>query len=59
MDDRVSERLIEVLEHGQPAHAERAQQLLDLLRGDPNDAEAATTAAALIDAYLNDPYLTR
>jgi hypothetical protein len=59
MDDRVSERLIEVLEHGQPAHAERAQQLLDRLHDDPHDAQAAATAAALIDAYLNDPYLTR
>lgn len=59
MDDRVTERLREVLDHGQPAHAEQAQQLLDRLRADPGDAEAAATAAALVDAYLNDPYLTR
>ena len=59
MERPVSERLREVIDRGQPAHAERAQQLLDRLRDDPDDAEAAATAAALVDAYLNDPYLTR
>ena len=59
MDERTLERLREVVDRGQPAHAERAQQLLDQLRDDPHDAAAADAAAALVDAYLNDPYLTR
>lgn len=59
MDERAVARLHEVVDRGQPAHAERARQLLDRLRDDPHDAAAADTAATLVDAYLNDPYLTR
>ena len=59
MEQPVPERLREVIERGQPVHAEAARQLLDRLRADPRDAEASATAASLVDAYLNDPYLTR
>lgn len=43
-------------ERGGPAQAAEARRLLAELDTDP---QAPAAAAALIDAYLNDPYLTR
>jgi phage gp36-like protein len=51
--------LQELVDHGQPAHAAAAARLLARLAADPDDAEALADAAALVDAYLHDPYLTR
>jgi hypothetical protein len=52
-------RLQEVIERGQPAHVAEARRLLGLLEEAPDDQEIRAAAAALVDAYLNDPYLTR
>jgi mannose/cellobiose epimerase-like protein (N-acyl-D-glucosamine 2-epimerase family) len=52
-------RLTEVAERGQPAHAAEAARLIERLAADPDDAQARAAAAALVDAYLNDPYLIR
>ena len=51
--------LREVVTRGQPAHAAEARRLLDLLESDPADPATVDAARALVDAYLNDPYLTR
>lgn len=51
--------LQEVVAQGGPAQAAQARRLLDLLAEDPEDPTAVETANALVDAYLNDPYLTR
>jgi mannose/cellobiose epimerase-like protein (N-acyl-D-glucosamine 2-epimerase family) len=51
--------LQEIVDRGQPAHAAEAARLLWRLTTDPGDAEALADAAALVDAYLHDPYLTR
>lgn len=48
--------LREVAERGAPAQAAQARRLLADLQSDPL---AAAAALELIDAYLNDPYLTR
>ena len=52
-------RLREITAKGEPAHRERALLLLEALHDDPQDAHAQRAAELLIDAYLNDPYLTR
>ena len=51
--------LQEIVDRGQPAHAVEAARLLARLAADPSDARAMSDAAALVDAYLHDPYLTR
>lgn len=58
MSDIVT-RLTEVSTKGDPAHQEKARLLLDALQDDADDPTARRDAALLIDAYLNDPYLTR
>lgn len=52
-------RLREVLRFGDPAQQGRARELIDALSADPLDQQSLGAAALLIDAYLNDPYLTR
>jgi mannose/cellobiose epimerase-like protein (N-acyl-D-glucosamine 2-epimerase family) len=51
--------LQEIIDRGQPAHAAEAARLLARLATDPDDAQSLADAAALVDAYLHDPYLTR
>jgi hypothetical protein len=55
----MDQHLREILERGQPAHAAEAARLLARLAADPGDARAMSDGAALVDAYLHDPYLTR
>ncbi len=61
MDLRTQSRLQEVVDKGAPGQAEHAEQLLARV----NSVDGALPeslveeAAALFDAYLNDPYLTR
>ncbi|HAN71657.1 MAG TPA: hypothetical protein DCQ36_08730 [Actinobacteria bacterium] len=52
-------RLSEVVECGDPAQQAQARLLLEALAARPDDAAALEAAALLVDAYLNDPYLTR
>lgn len=52
-------RLLEVLERGDPAQQQLARQLIDLLIASPDDTSACRQAQLLVDAYLNDPHLTR
>jgi hypothetical protein len=66
MDPQVRQGLRLVAGQGQPAQAAQARRLLEALESSSNDAESspsdpASEAAArdLVDAYLNDPYLTR
>jgi hypothetical protein len=51
--------LHQIIEHGQPAAAAQAKQLLSRIEADPDDADARADAEALVDAYLHDPHLTR
>ena len=51
--------LRQVAEHGAPAQAARARELLAELARAPDSAEVLTSARALVDAFLHDPYLTR
>ena len=51
--------LRDVAEHGQPAHASHARRLLETLTETPGDPTARADAAALVEAYLHDPYLFR
>lgn len=44
---------------GAPAQAEQARQLLERYTSEGAGSELDAHAARLIDAYLNDPYLTR
>lgn len=55
----LEERLRIVVTHGDPAQAAHAEDLLTTLSSDPHDTSAIHAAELLIDAYLNDPYLTR
>lgn len=55
----IMSRLREVSTKGDPAHQEQARLLIAALDDDPQDAAAMRSAELLIDAYLNDPYLTR
>jgi len=54
-----SASLAEVVQRGGPAQAEEARRLLAVLDEHPDDPSAARAADELIDAYLNDPHLTR
>ncbi len=61
-DEGVSDlvtRLTEVSAQGDPAHRPQARLLLDALQDDADFPSARRDAALLVDAYLNDPYLTR
>jgi hypothetical protein len=52
--------LQQVIDHGGPAQAARARELLAALRtGEGASAEVLAAAQALVDAFLHDPYLTR
>jgi hypothetical protein len=51
--------LRQVVDHGGPAQAARARELLAELEQHPADPDLLRAAAALVDAYLHDPYLTR
>lgn len=55
----MDERLDEVIRRGAPALAAAARRLQAALAADPDDPATRAAADALIDAYLNDPYLTR
>lgn len=55
----IMSRLREVSTKGDAAHQEQARLLIAALHEDPQDAAAVRGAELLIDAYLNDPYLTR
>lgn len=55
----ITARLAEISGHGDPAHQSRARELMTALQGDPHDTGSREAAALLVDAYLNDPYLTR
>lgn len=44
---------------GAPVQQAEASRLAAVLADAPDDAEAATAARHLIDAYLHDPYLER
>ena len=59
MDGSVKEGLDLVAAHGAPAQQAEASRLAAVLADAPDDAEAATAARHLIDAYLHDPYLER
>ena len=51
--------LREVAASGNPAQITEARVLLGALDSSPDDPGYRETARLLIDAYLNDPYLTR
>ncbi len=52
-------RLEDVVAHGAPAQAAQAHQLLLRYASAGASPELDTDADRLVDAYLNDPYLTR
>ena len=52
-------QLAQVVSSAAPAQSERAQQFLDALDGGPWDDSTEAAAQELIDAYLQDPYLTK
>jgi hypothetical protein len=51
--------LREIVDRGGRAQSAEAARLLIRLESDPEDAEARSMARVLVDAYLNDPDLTR
>jgi hypothetical protein len=51
--------LREIIDRGGRAQSAEAARLLIRLESDPEDAEARSMARVLVDAYLNDPDLTR
>ncbi|MCF8538587.1 MAG: hypothetical protein WAO50_00810 [Candidatus Nanopelagicales bacterium] len=52
-------RLREVVERGDAAQQAHARGLLEALATPPESTSALRHAELLVDAYLNDPYLTR
>jgi len=52
-------RLADVIAHGAPAQAAQARLLLERYTADGAGPELDADADRLVDAYLNDPYLTR
>ena len=52
-------QLAQVVSSAAPAQSERAQQFLEALDGGPWDDSTEAAARELIDAYLDDPYLTK
>lgn len=57
--DSMDAHLREIIDRGGRAQSAEAARLLIRLESDPDDAEARHLARALVDAYLNDPDLTR
>ena len=53
------DRLREVQEKGALAQAQRASELLAVLKFGGEDPALTAEADALIEAYLHDPYLTK
>ena len=53
------DRLAEVAAKGAQAQCQRATALLEELQVNGLDPSSQTEAQQLIDAYLNDPYLTK
>ena len=51
--------LREIVDRGGRAQSAEAARLLIRLESDPDDTEARSLARVLVDAYLNDPDLTR
>lgn len=51
--------LREIVDRGGRAQSAEAARLLIRLESDPEDSEARSLARVLVDAYLNDPDLTR
>lgn len=51
--------LTAIAERGQPAYAAEAARLRAAVVSAPADVAARAAAAALVDAVLHDPYLTR
>jgi hypothetical protein len=51
--------LREIVDRGGRAQSAEAARLLIRLESDPEDHEARSMARVLVDAYLNDPDLTR
>ncbi len=52
-------RLADVVAHGAPAQAAQAHQFLLRYASAGASPELDADADRLVDAYLNDPYLTR
>lgn len=52
-------QLREIVHRGGRAQSAQAARLLIRLEADPDDPEAQELSRALIDAYLNDPDLSR
>ena len=48
-----------IVDRGAPAQASRARALLDELAANADSPQARRDAAALIEAFLHDPVLTR
>lgn len=57
--DTMDAHLREIVDRGGRAQSAEAARLLIRLESDPEDEQARTLARVLVDAYLNDPDLTR
>ena len=57
--EHMDAHLREIVDRGGRAQSAEAARLLIRLESDPEDAEARSMARVLVDAYLNDPDLTR
>ncbi len=57
--ERMDAHLREIIDRGGRAQSAEAARLLIRLESDPEDDQARDLARALVDAYLNDPDLTR
>jgi hypothetical protein len=57
--EAMDSHLREIIDRGGRAQSAEAARLLIRLESNPDDAEARSMARVLVDAYLNDPDLTR